>query len=195
MRRQDTPLWRRHGGDLLTRPVIDRSDLVRVGGCTHPVVRSVSRIKTRQRSGDVAHVNHAVAWIEPGVLVDCRRKLPAGNRMLLFCSQSLHIAGDHHLGAGKVALLEERLQPRFEFFIEIVDEDGASPGDCRDIGWGRLVQLAIPAGADDRHDVDTVATDLTEHIGDNAETRDHRDPVCGRCRAGQQQRGEHDTPT
>ena len=160
-----------------------------------PVVRGTGWIEARQRLGEVAHVNDAIARIEPGVLVDRRGKLPAGNRMLLLCGQRPHTAGNHHLCTLEEGLLEQGLQPWLELFAEVVDEYGACRSDRRDVSCGRLVQLTISAGLDDGLDVDMIAADVGEHIANDAECRDHRDPVRGLRRACQQQGSQRDSAT
>src|SRR5947209_8631063 len=195
MRRQHAPLCCRHACHFLARPVIDRLDLFCVGRRMRPVVRGAGWIEARQRSGDVAHVNDPIARIEPGVLVDRRGQLPAGNGMLLLCGQRPHTTGNHDLRTLEKGLLEQGLQPWLELFVEVVEEYGACRRDRRDIGCRRLVQLTVATGPDDGLDVDTVATDVGEHIANDAERRDDRDPVRPPRRARQQQGGEHDNKT
>ncbi len=115
--------------------------------------------------------------------------------MLLLCGQRPHTAGNHHLHALEEGLLEEGIEPGLELFVEVVEEDGAGRGDCRNIGGGRLVQLAVPARPDDGLDVDMIAADVGEHVGDNTECRDHRDPLRRSRRPGQQQDGKGDNAT
>ena len=60
------------------------------------------------------------------------------------------------------------------------------------VGW---YSSQSPPAPDDGLDVDTIATDIGEHIANDAERRDHRDPVRGSRRARQQQGGERDNAT
>src|SRR5438067_3046949 len=73
--------------------------------------------------------------------------------------------------------LEQRLEPRLELLVEVVDEDGARGGHRCDIGCGRLVQLAITSRYDDRLYVEVTAADIGEHVSDDTERRDDRDAV------------------
>ena len=70
--------------------------------------------------------------------------------MLLLRSQRPHAAADDDLRSLEASLLEQRLEPGLEFLVEVIEEDGARGSHRRDIGCGRLVQLAIAAGRDDR---------------------------------------------
>jgi hypothetical protein len=66
----------------------------------------------------------------------------------------------HDLFPFKARLPQQRLQPRLELVVEVVQKDGASGGDLADIGRGRLVELAVPARPDDRCDPDMVPADI-----------------------------------
>ena len=141
------------------------------------VIGGIGRIETRECFGDVADVNDAVARIEPGVLIDGRRKLPTGNRMLLLRGERPHPPAADELRAFEPSLLEQRLEPRLELLVEVVDEDGARGGYRCDICCGRLVQLAIASRYDDRPYVEVTAADSGEHVSDDTERRDDGDAV------------------
>jgi hypothetical protein len=54
-----------------------------------------------------------------------------------------------------------------------------------------LVKLAVSAGANDGLDADMIAADVSEHIADDAERRDHGDPIRGPPRNRHQQDDQH----
>src|SRR5205085_6923457 len=98
---------RGHLCKLSARPGVNRLDLPGVSGRAPPVIRGAGRIEARESLADVAHVNDAVARIEPGVLIDGCGKLPAGNRMLLLCGPGPRAAADHDLRAVEACLFEQ----------------------------------------------------------------------------------------
>jgi len=127
-----------------------------------------------KRRSDVAHVNDAIcadrarrAGRSPPVAA-CRKP---GAPPLLSRVRTPRVTND--LCPLEAGLLEQGLQPRLEFFVEIVDEYGGVPKrlsrQSAAVGW---YNSQSPPGPTDGLDVDTIATDIGEHIANDAERRD-----------------------
>lgn len=80
------------------------------------------------------------------MLIDRGRQLAVGNRVCLLFNQRVNVAADRNVDAGEASLGQQRLEPRRELLVEIVEKHDAGRGNDGDIGGSRLVRLATAAG-------------------------------------------------
>src|SRR5207302_6757531 len=136
-----------YGGHLDFRPGVDVLQLLDVRGRPRAIVRRVGRIALGQRRGDVPDVDDSVLRIEPRMLVNFfGRFAPRG--ALLAGAVGFRAPADYNFGAAELDAFEQRLEPGFEFVVEIVHEDDFGFGDALAVGQGWLEQFGVTAGSD-----------------------------------------------
>ena len=99
--------------------------------------------------------------------------------------------GRHHADAAKARRLDQPVQPAFECKTVEHEDIGLTHGAR--IGRGRVIDMGIAVGPDQRGDGNPVAADALDHVSQYRKGGDHRDgSVGGPCRrwGGQRQADE-----
>ncbi len=80
------------------------------------------------------------------------------------------VSGDDQR-AGVVARVDQPLHPAFE--LQAVEHHQVGLGQGAGVGGAGRVNVGVAVGADQRGDLDVLAADVVEHVGENAEAGDH----------------------
>ena len=104
----------------------------------------------------------------------------------LSCSSSNAISstpfGRHHPGTAEVRRVDQTVEPAFE--LQPVDHEDPRFADGPRVGRGRLVDMRIPVGADERRDGDVLSTDALHPYRENREGSHHRIGLSDCAKAG-----------
>ena len=192
VRGEDAALGGGHGGHFGMRPGVEGAQLLGVGGGVGAIIVGVGGVGANQRVGDVLDVDDAVARVQPGVLVEHGGFGFAADRVLVVGAERLDAAGDDDLGAGEVGLFHQRVEPGLEIVVEAVHEHDAGSGKLGDIRGAGLIEFGVAIGRNDGDEVDMVAGDVGDHVGDDAEGGDGFEPVGGVGDNRQQENGCQD---
>ena len=85
--------------------------------------------------------------------------------------------GRHRAYAAEVRGVDQPVQPAFE--LQPVDDQDLRFADGPRVGRGRLVDMRIAVGADERRDGDVLSADPLHHVAEDREGGDHRDRFAG----------------
>src|SRR5262249_44563661 len=99
--------------------------------------------------------------------------------MLLRGGDRLRAAADNDFGPAKRYLSQQRLQPRFEFVIEIIHEDDTRLRHRLAVGKRRLIELGVATWPKNGDQLDVIASHVRDHVTDDAERCDDQHLVCG----------------
>jgi len=91
----------------------------------------------------------------------------------MLVSDRFDAVGRHHPDTAEVRSIDQPVQPAFE--LQPVDDEDLRFADGPRIGRGRLVDMRIPVGADERRDGDVLSADTLHYVAENREGGDHRD--------------------
>ena len=91
----------------------------------------------------------------------------------------LDAVGRHHPDTAEVRSVDQTIQPALE--LQPVDDNDLRFADGPRVGRGRLVDMRITVGADERRDGDVLSADALHHVAEDREGGDHRDRSVGLC--------------
>ena len=161
---QDLAALLRNRGEAASGLFVDCREFGLVGTSVLLENGRVLGIGGRKRLGDVANIDHAVGCAVPGVRIDGRLAI------VLHLQRRDALGRDH--GRSLVARgCDQPIHPTFQ--TESVDEDDVGTLERTGIVGCRLIGVRIAVGADQRTNLDLVAADVANHVGENREARHH----------------------